>query len=583
MRPVAFPGSTHTFFTPKKFDPSLQSRNTLLTLSTLNMSTAQHLPVLAPLGGDDDVAHDISATEAPDAPSPPAGTRHGHSELEQATDGAAAAKHEAVCTQLQAVTGHAAAYLHRWFGDRWSRARRMNVFARLLLAAGRGPARISTCECTLRCPRTKGFHLVGGRRRRFDARPIVIRALSLFGPGELQELRVDNLKIFRFLASMLKARTDGSTNASQMAQALNSFRAVDLTPPGWNGNLNADDDTDRGSDDGSDDFNDGGTEDDQHTAAIIERCAATVTELQGPLDGDLLCKSHHWGHVSVLARCTRLEVLTRVCDYAPAVWLGLSHLHTLRGVDLSQVSVAAIAAALPRLHTLTVSAFLRFPSASAAGFFTDLLPRLRVFHFRGTKWPLPKAEKSAALTSSPASPQLQLEELVWDEHHPQPTVFRGFRGARPTVLHASSDLIVECLPGSGVPLSGLLIRVSELHVLQGKAFDLSDIAQALRAAPELRTFRADLHDAMWWLVACDDDFGPDFTLEPEFVGHPRLQCFGVTHRDDTDDRDDRDDTDDLASWWNEDCASRLRQTCFPRLRVLEAGNEAYFVTPLEEL
>jgi hypothetical protein len=43
--------------------------------------------------------------------------------------------------------------------------------------------------------------------------------------------------------------------------------------------------------------------------------------------------------------------------YDAKVWLGLTHLHTLRGVDLGVVSATSIAAALPRLHI--VSGFYR--------------------------------------------------------------------------------------------------------------------------------------------------------------------------------------------------------------------------------
>jgi hypothetical protein len=48
---------------------------------------------------------------------------------------------------------------------------------------------------------------------------------------------------------------------------------------------------------------------------------------------------------SAVAGCTRLECLTGAYPYTPLVWLGLSQLHTLHGVDLRTVS--AIAAALP--------------------------------------------------------------------------------------------------------------------------------------------------------------------------------------------------------------------------------------------
>jgi hypothetical protein len=78
---------------------------------------------------------------------------------------------------------------------------------------------------------------------------------------------------------------------------------------------------------------------------------------------------------NVVARCTRLESLMNAQHYTPSAWLHLSQLHTLGGVDLSVVSMAAIAAALPRLHTLAVFAYPPgVPAAAVAGFFGDLLP-----------------------------------------------------------------------------------------------------------------------------------------------------------------------------------------------------------------
>jgi hypothetical protein len=81
--------------------------------------------------------------------------------------------------------------------------------------------------------------------------------------------------------------------------------------------------------------------------ALIQQCAATLTELDWFQMG-------YDATDSVLPRCTRLESLTLYdwIDCPPAAWLGLSQLHTLRGVSLAAVPAATIAAALPRLHTL---------------------------------------------------------------------------------------------------------------------------------------------------------------------------------------------------------------------------------------
>jgi hypothetical protein len=203
------------------------------------------------------------------------------------------------------------------------------IFARLLIAAGHGPARLPTCEHTLRHARTETDRDVNDCPDT-DVSVVVVRALRLFRPGELRALRVRDCRVFRLVSSMLQPRSDDAAPTSPLEQAVDSLCAVELAPSRdatW------------------------GIE--MHVVAVIERCAGTVTELKGPLPGQLLSASNSWGHPSVLARCTRLEVLTDVSSYTPAVWLALSQLHTLRHVSFHQVSAAAIAVALPRLHTLT--------------------------------------------------------------------------------------------------------------------------------------------------------------------------------------------------------------------------------------
>jgi hypothetical protein len=381
----------------------------------------------------------------------------------------------------------------------------------VLLAAGRGQGRVPTCEHTLRyapsriqrsvllddgvrykqeldlgkyprfrdgCAATVDYgpnnYLIRYNRSAYRVDlfyPLLVRALSLFAQGELRALRVRDPAIFRIVLAMLQALPQGGAPASHLAQALDSLCAVELEC----------------------DFISAPSEDAPHVAAVIERCAATVTELKGPLPADLLHQVRS-GHPPVLARCARLEVLTEVSSYTPAVWLGLSQLHTLRGVCLNQVSVGAIAAALPRLHTLTC--FIPYYStahSSVAGFFTDLLPRLRVFDFHGT-WPVAAAQSAAAPIALPP-PLSGLEKLVWDECSPQPTVLREFLGARPIFVRAPSELIAEYLTGRGdgaanrVEPAGFLSRVCELHVVGGTvSIGVSDVARILRETPRMHTF-----------------------------------------------------------------------------------------------
>jgi hypothetical protein len=419
----------------------------------------------------------------------------------------------------------------------------MRVFAQLLVAAGRGPARIPTCEVTLRHARTKGFHVVNGRRQCSDWTSVVLRALSLFGPGELRGLCVHDNTIVRLVSRMLQALPDGSPPTSQVAQALNSLRVLEIA---------SSDDSDFGSNGGSDD-------DDLQAAAIIERCAATLMELKGPL----LCK---FEDPSVLRRCTPFEVLTRAPCYDPAAWLGSSQLHTLCGVDLGWVSITAIAAALPRLHTL--KAYRRHTAngnaAAVFGFFTDLLLRLRVFHFEGVWW-TPDEAKGGAKFGRPR-PLPLLEELVLVQCSPESLLFHGFLGARPRRLRVSSDLIVDCLPSNAAPECSLFLsRVCELHVFDGTRFarfSVSDVAQVLRAAPQLRTFRADpdlfrADSDPSWLTAQTCPLDSAF----KNLVHPRLRHFAsctLCHH----------------------CVSRLWQTSFPGLRVMVVCGETFFAPSL---
>jgi hypothetical protein len=316
--------------------------------------------------------------------------------------------------------------------------------------------------------------------------------------------------------------------------------------------------------------------DEDHAAAIIERCAATISEVKvSSLPAHLLCESAGSGRPSVLARCTRLEFLTHASQYTPAVWLGLSQLHTLHDVDLSKVSVAAIAAALPLLHTLTAhyrdsSSGRGFTgtddAAIVAGFFTDLLPRLRVLRFVG-KWPATAATaESAPRTAPPPLPLLEVLEWRDVSHPPQSAVLRGFLGARPTFLSAPNELIAECMnerDSSGESAgSNLLTGVCNLRVgVVGPRIDFSAAARVLRVAPQLRTFTVSVFSDTSWLTTSDAP------LVPAFVGlvHPRLRYFIVQPRFPPRSSDER-------------CASRLRRTCFPRLQELAVASKTFFAT-----
>jgi hypothetical protein len=275
---------------------------------------------------------------------------------------------------------------------------------------------------------------------------------------------------------------------------------------------------------------------------------------------------------SALACCTRLESLSGARFYDPAVCLGLSHLHTLRGVHVDKVSFADIAAALPKLHTLVTFGQCEDPAQEAV-FFTDLLPQLRVFHFNGG-WPA--AQHQPAITTVAPLPLLQ--ELVW---MPDDTIApRAFVGARPTVLHAPYALISQCwLEGVDVPLdvgaASFLARVCDLRIttaLDVDSLDPADVARVLRAAPQLRKFHNDrcVHGDASWLA-------PTAPTHPAFEGlvHSRLREFGI--------RPPRAGAQRISGSTplDDKWAAHLRRRHFPRLCALVAGKGVYFATPLE--
>jgi hypothetical protein len=83
---------------------------------------------------------------------------------------------------------------------------------------------------------------------------VAVRAVSLFGPGELRALRVSDAGVFRIIVERLQPSGPTCSGASTMSQALDSLCAVELTPL----RMFVDNDED-------------------HAAAIIERCAATIS------------------------------------------------------------------------------------------------------------------------------------------------------------------------------------------------------------------------------------------------------------------------------------------------------------------
>jgi hypothetical protein len=212
---------------------------------------------------------------------------------------------------------------------------------------------------------------------------------------------------------------------------------------------------------------------------IVKQSAGTLKEL----DCRLAVSNDDWSEA--LSRCTRLELLTSAVTFAPAAWLGLSQLHTLFGVDLTVVSVATVAAALPRLHTLGVTTYSRsrVRSAAVAGFFDTLLPRLRVFRFCG-EWP-----EDDAMPPPAPRPLPLLEQLIWESTR----MVDGFEGAQPVVLWGPFRAVAKLMQatkiegGSGAPLS----RVRDLR-FYGEAPEVSVVAEMLRAAPELRLLLAGL-------------------------------------------------------------------------------------------
>jgi hypothetical protein len=304
---------------------------------------------------------------------------------------------------------------------------------------------------------------------------------------------------------------------------------------------------------------------------LIKRYAANITELDCALH-QRPCDAAD----KVLARCIRLESLTNTRHYAPSAWLQLSQLHTLRGVDLSVVSIAAIAAALPRLHTLdAVTTPAGVTAAALAGFSDDLLPRLHVFQYLG-RWPQNLSSEDAASSLCQLQlPQLRTLSLRSFRSHPPPWTW--FMGARPLELWTDAVMIEHWLPptlaasGAGAAAAcrgealGPLASVRTLHIaVQPPAvFTATNVARLLHAAPQLETLV---------VFALGVDADESWLVDPAFDGlvHlklKRVRLFGIP----------------LTAPLSSDRLTSLRQRHFPRLRRAAIDGCEYFVTPLDAL
>jgi hypothetical protein len=380
---------------------------------------------------------------------------------------------------------------------------------------------------------------IGFRTARVDDfSPVLVRALSLLGPGELRALRVQDVDVFRLVTSLLPTVSGGewAPHIKRSIDALCAVQIADYFTP---------------------------SHDLSSLTALLKRHSLTITEIEVAFASSLSATTLE-ETCAAIACCTRLESLADVSRLAPAVWLGLSQLHTLHDVDVRDVSFATIAAALPRLHTLKACGYCDDP-AQAAGLFTDLLPRLRVFHFTG-RWPdVPEQPVSTV----PPLPLLQ--ELVWLAS--SSIAPRGFLGAQPKVLDVPYTLISQCWLESGVDApASFLTRVYHLRILSSDVdpLDPADVARVLRAAPQLNKFHAAhrVRGAASWLA-------PTAPTHPAFEGlvHPRLRKFGVVSADGV--RADTTPTPPDVEW-----VTHLRRRHFPRLRELAVGKDVCFVTPL---
>jgi hypothetical protein len=227
--------------------------------------------------------------------------------------------------------------------------------------------------------------------------------------------------------------------------------------------------------------------------------------------------------------------------------------------------MAAIAAALPRLHTLDVfSHSTNLPAAAVAGFFEDLLPRLQDFESGGW-WPQDSISQDTTLLCPPR-PLPHLRTLkIFSSHLPP---WAGFMGARPLELSTVDAMIDHLLPPEFVRTTAVcpLTRVRTLYLRVGSPSLLTptNVARILRAAPNLETLTV----AAWDVDIDASWLAP--SAHPAFGGlvHSNLRlirCFGKS----------------FLTLLRSDLTRLRPRPHFPRLQEVECYATTFFVTPLE--
>jgi hypothetical protein len=411
-----------------------------------------------------------------------------------------------------------------WIDPKMARNQRTRWAAQQLIAAGRGSRRAPACNHTLRV--ASGGTAPGQASLR--------RALLLVGLGELQELhelRIPEgpagptgacefiLSVLQEEAAARRGRHVGASTDAPVLSALASLRVVKA-------------------------------ENVSLPHALIQHCAPTLTELEC----SQLSNNAHFD----FPRCTRLESLSLRDWYCcpDTAWLGMSYLHTLRGVSLRDVPAAAIAAALPRLHTLHVDHDGDYVDFPVDEFYDELLPRLRSFHLEGA-WPRTRD----APGMDDVRPLPLLDDLKWrgcDVPLPHPIM-----GARPSTLNIIDAALIEWMQaadgvGSDSPaVTSPISRVRALTFRQEDApLDAATLAWLLRAAPHLRqlSFIVDNRDYVRWALS----------EEPAFAGlaHPGLRHVAIISKQ-------------SPLEVSDGCGVRLRQRHFPRLRRFTIDDEEF--------
>jgi hypothetical protein len=483
-----------------------------------------------------------------------------------------------MCATLRGVTHHTAEYFQHWVGATQLCDRERIHAAQALLAAGCGPARGPTCEAVLRLMECDVWAFgdgAFGMRVALQGQMLLTRALTLFGPGELLVLQskcrgfTDSVMALLGLQAApprgAEAREppgpdrlpegDRPAVSTVRPDILSGLRSLSLAD--WGGRR-------------ADEF------------ALLGLCGASLTELHIKRCGHTPAAA--WRRV--VSRCPRLESLTGEFSFFPLSLLhGLAQLHTLHGVDFAKVPVSAIAAALPRLHTLTAYMVSSdpIPIACTAGFCEDLLPRLRVFGFEGV-WLWDQVHASADGDGAAQRALPLLRELSWA---PWQTTPKAFLGGQPLRLQVSRKMVASWIDeaerassvatADATAFHGPLARVQQLRITSPKystsvhrSNGAVDMARLLRAAPQLRAISTHEwpDDDMYWckLTAPAD---------PAFAGlvHPRLRSIEVRDRGYVSRRSGAAVAPDVAQ--------QLRRGHFPRLRSLKLKGVEYFGNPVD--